>query len=604
MMRKILFIICTLIIIAAIPMLNYSAAYPTPTAAEIFKLELKLLSPDSFAINWLIKDGYFLYKQKIKIHTKNLQNVHIGNIHLPANLIKIDKYGRSYEIYRHQLSIVIPSLGLQAGEEILAFQFQGCGDNGLCYPPENRQIVLTIDKNLALAAVHLEEPTPQLTAPPQLTTNFNQPNDGSTKIFANNFWLALISFFGFGLLLSVTPCVLPMVPVISAIIAGYNKNISLSRACWLSISYVVSMAITFAIIGLTVALIGKNIQIEMQSPWIISLVSLLLIYLAFSMFGLYEVHFPTGWHEKLTIMRLSSRNGSYLKAAALGSLSTLVLSPCVTPPLVGILGYIANTGNIAFGAVALFCLGLGMGTPLLLLGASLGKWLPKTGAWMQGITAFFGILLLATAIYLISRIIPAVITMWLWASLFIGAGIYYGTFPKIKSSKTFNWQNILSRTSGVLLCSYGLLILIGVRIGNTNFLQTITGQQNITSVANNKSIMVRTIADLKQAIKQAHGKQILINFYADWCASCQIIENYLFKNPRVIAALENFVLLKIDITAYNTQDKNLLRQFNIVAPPALLFLNQQGKERADLRLVGAISASKFLDQLKLAEKSI
>jgi thiol:disulfide interchange protein DsbD len=563
-------------------------ASPLP-ATDVFQVNTFLVDPNTLNVKWQIKPGYFLYRDRINIVVPSGSNVHLGTLRFPNPLIKIDKQGKRYAIYRHTLSLPVPVLGEQPGEVLLDLHFQGCADEGFCYPPETRQIKLTIDNNLALSHLSMEPNNAIERSAKPLS-----PTDSIERAFTSKHWITVIfSFFGFGLLLAFTPCVLPMVPVLSGIIVGQGKLLSTRKAFFLSLSYVLSMSVTYALVGALVASLSSNLQLIMQTPWAIAAFSLLFVLLALSMFGLYDFRLPVSWQAKLASVSRSQNGGHYAGAALMGSLSLLILSPCVTPPLIGALSYIAHSGNLLFGTITLFFLGLGMGTPLLLIGTSAGKWLPKAGLWMNSVRAFFGTLLLAVAIYLLQRILPGPITMALWASLFVFTGLYSGALTKSVSTSAKIRQGF-----GLMSLLYGLLILVGVSMGNSNPLQPLARSQSVWATTTPYAVeKVKTVEEVQQALEKAQGKPVMLDFYADWCTSCQIMEATTFQDPKVKAALKNFVVLKVDITANNAQDQALLKEYGVVAPPTFLFFNRQGNEASGLRLVGEASASEFLHQL-------
>lgn len=578
-----------------------SFAIPLP-ASEIFQLGTKQVDPNTFVLNWQVKPGYYLYSDRIKLSEPSNNNLRLGTILFPEATTKTDKQGRTHSVYRDRLALPVAILGEQPGESLLDVQFQGCADDGFCYPPETGQIKLTIDKNLALSAVNLETKTPDAEPVAQEQQEQQvaqaQPVDKVEAVFINHHWaMVILSFFGFGLLLSFTPCILPMVPVLSGIIVGHGKDLSTRKAFFLSLSYVLSMSITYAIVGALVAKLGSNLQVLMQTPWVIGLFSFVFVLLALSMFGFYELRLPTSWQAKLANASRSQSSGHYLSAAAMGCLSTLILSPCVTAPLIGALGYIAHTGNIALGGFALFFLGLGMGTPLILIGMSAGKWLPKAGQWMNLVKAFFGVLLLAVAIFLLERILPGPLVMALWAILLIFSGVYCGAL-----THSLNNFDKFRQGCGIILLVYGLLVLIGASMGTTNPLQPLAGLQiaNATTAKVTGGKTVKTLSGLQKAIANAKGKPVMLDFYADWCTSCKFMEATVFKDPRVTEALKDFVVVKVDITGNNAQERALLSQFNVVAPPTFLFLNELGHEESHLRLVGETSTNEFLNQLNQA----
>ncbi|WP_412757142.1 protein-disulfide reductase DsbD [Legionella bozemanae] len=560
-------------------------ANPLP-AAEVFHVNVSKIDPNTFAINFQVKPHYFLYSDRIKLTTNTNGTVHLGPLRFPPTEQKIDKQGHKYTVYRNQVSIPVGILGNKPGKALIDLHYQGCSDDGFCYAPETKTIQLSIDDSLALAQVSLEQPQNTQSADTE-----ESQNDSVAKIFlSHNWFLILFTFYGFGLLLSFTPCILPMVPVLSGIIVGHGKEITTSKAFFLSLSYVLSMSITYSIIGAVVALLGANLQISMQSPWSIGVFSLIFILLALSMFGFYEFKLPHSWQAKIHGSS-NQRGGHYFGAAIMGCLSTLILSPCVTAPLIGVLTYIAQSGNVLLGCLTLFVLGLGMGTPLLLIGTSAGRWLPETGSWMNTIKALFGIFFIAVAIELISRIAAPLVSMILWACLLIFSGIYSGALTYSATHREKFNQGV-----GLILLVYGFLILVGASMGATNPLQPLTIQSAKAAPA--KTQQEQNLHTIKQTIADARGTPVMLDFYADWCTSCKVMEATTFKDPRVQKALTRFSVITIDVTKNNADNKALLNYFHVVAPPTFIFLDAQGNELNELKLVGEISANKFLKILK------
>lgn len=576
-----------LLILLLFPLLSFASP---PPAKDVFQLTTKQIDPNTFSLDWTIKKGFFLYKNRIKLTETPDSNFHLGLIHFPTALKHTDARGKTYIIYRDKLTLPVAILGEKPGEALLSIHYQGCSDDGFCYPPQTEQVKLTIDNQLALTNSTLENTADA--APSQDSPEPSSESDKLEKLFsANNWGIIILSFFGFGLLLAFTPCVLPMVPVLSGIIVGHGKDLSTRKAFLLSLSYVLSMSFTYAVVGAIVAMMGSNLQIAMQSPWIISLFSLIFVLLALSMFNFYELRFPVSWQAKLASVTRSHSGGHYAGTAIMGCLSTLILSPCVTAPLIGALGYIAQTGNVTLGSIALFFLSLGMGTPLLLIGTSAGKLLPKAGLWMNAVKSFFGIMLIAVAIYLMERILPGPFTMFLWGSLVVFCGIYMGALTRAESNK-----GKFSQGLGIILLIYGLLILIGASQGKSNPLQPLA---NITTMETHKEsmVVVKTLAELQQALMNAVGTPVMLDFYADWCASCKVMAQTTLQDTKVQTALKNFVVLKVDVTANNAASKALLNHFDVVAPPTFLFFNAEGEELNNLRLVGEISAPIFYNNL-------
>lgn len=571
---------------------TYSEPLP---AKDVFQVQVKKLNPNTFALEWQIKSGYFLYSKRIKLLTNEDSNLHLGTLRLPPAQTKTDKRGQVDTIYRNHLLIPVDVLGITPGETVLDLKFQGCSDEGFCYPPELREIQVGIDAHLALSKVTIEHKNQ--TAAPSLAIN---TQDKISQIFLDHNWpMILLIFFGLGLLLSFTPCILPMVPVLSGIIVGHGKSVTTRKAFFLSLSYVLSMSLTYAAVGAVVALLGENLQVNMQSPWIVSAFSLLFVLLALSMFGFYEFKLPQAWQNKIAGSNSAHRGGHYLGAAIMGCLSTLILSPCVTAPLIGVLSYIAHSHNVLLGSLTLFVLSLGMGTPLLLIGTSAGKLIPRAGNWMNVVKAFFGIMLLGIAVYLMSRILPAGLIMLLWGSLFIFSGIYCGALTPARTNKEKAKQGL-----GLILFCYGLLLLIGSSMGGRDPLRPlalISAPAN--AVLDSSSSVQQSIASVEKEILAAKGSPVMIDFYADWCSSCKVMEATTFKNPQILNLLKQVKLIRVDITKNSTADKELMRYFSVIAPPTFLFFDKAGNPLNQLKTVGEVTTDELLTILKAAESS-
>lgn len=571
-----------LIFILLLPTTTSATSLNPPPASAVFQLQVQAHDPNTLLLTWEIKPGFFLYRDRISLAQSNNAFVDLADIKLPSALAKTNALNQTILIYRKRLKLPLGLVALHPGETIININYQGCADDGFCYPPESRAIKLSINTKLALTHAELIP-----SAKHQTTSTANTP-------FVNHDWpITLLIFLGLGLLLAFTPCVLPMIPVLSGILVGHGKNLSTRKAFLLSLVYVVSMSLTYAALGAAVTLMGENFQVLLQTPWAISLFSLLFVVLALSMFGAYDLKLPTSWQAKLAHVSYNQATGHYLGAAAMGCLSTLILSPCVTAPLIGALAYIAQTGNILLGTASLFFLGLGMGLPLLLVGTSLGRWLPHAGNWMNTVKSMFGIMLIGVAIYLMSRILLPFIIMLLWASLLVFTGITLGAFRKTTSKLTR-----LSRGMGIILLAYGLFILFGASQGSTNPLKPlILSNTPITHVA---SRVITTLEEAEQALEEAakQHQPVMLDFYADWCTTCKSIEASTLRAPEVEEALQNTVLLKIDLTANNHESRALLHKFNVIAPPTFLFMDALGQERSELRLVGDASVLALQTNLK------
>lgn len=567
--------------------------FATPLAEnKVFQFHFNPFDPNTLKLEWTIKPGYFLYQERIWVENEPNQTLHMGSISYPPSETKINKQGQAIPVYRKKLTLGIPVLANSGGEYVITVHYQGCSDAGFCYPPQNKDLLLTFDKEHALIQAHtmikLEEPTPQPSTPVSQTRSSSEVEDLFRT--ANPIWV-LISFLGFGLLLAFTPCVLPMVPVLSSIIIGHGQTLSTRKAFLLSLSYVLSMSVTYGFIGAIIALLGANLQIVLQSPWVLSGFSVIIVLLALSMFGVYEFRLPVSWQNRLASVTRSQQGGHYLNAAIMGAMSILILSPCVTPPLIGALSYIAETGSLFLGLFALFFLGLGMGTPLLLIGASAGKLLPKAGHWMNTVKYLFGMILLGLAIHLLERVVSPSTRMLLWTALFIASGL--GLKPFVAPSSGIA---LLKQAIGCMLIIYGGFVLYGANTGHTNPWHPLTASIDNQILSRN---VVTTLAAAKEILAESATKQqpVLVDFFATWCESCQQIEKLVMQNPALLAYADHVTIMQVDLSKNDAQSKALLNYFHVIAPPTFLFYDRSGKEVEELRWVGELDLESLKNRL-------
>lgn len=582
---------------------NVNYATPPIAAAEAFKIYITQTSANIFAVCWHIKPGYYLYADRIKLSNQLKNSVIVQPLQLPSGIRKVNSQGKSIAIYRNKLCFPVAASSRQALDTTLSLHFQGCSDSGLCYPPSNIPILVKFNHAKLIDNVSIPDANmPNSSAYQAVTKPIASGKALSGKalsgksldivlenIFAQHWSIAILSFFAFGLLLSFTPCVLPTIPVLSGIIMGQEKTLTTSKAFFLSSSYVLGMAITYAIIGVVAAFLGKNLQVLMQSPIALIAFSLIFILLALSMFEYYELRLPA-WHNKFTYS-IRHRSGYYFGSALMGALSILILSPCVTPPLIAAVSYISHNGNVYFGMLTLFFLALGMGTPLLLIGTSAGKLLPKAGKWMHKVKDFFGFLLLAVAINLLAKILPNFLSLFLWSSFLALIVIYIVAFIK-----PFYTHLRLHYGLALTIMLYGAFILTGSLMGNKNPL--LIQETTIKSLSTNT---VKSMNELQCFIQQAKNQHpVIIDFYAKWCTYCREMEATILQNPDVISTLKNFVFLKVDLTTPTDQNQAILQKYNVIGPPTFLFFDKQGQEAKKLRIVGEMSINKFLNILTQA----
>jgi thiol:disulfide interchange protein DsbD len=571
-----------------------------PDQAFIFKAELN--GSHSLVTEWIIAEGYYLYKDKIKMALQDSTGLSLGDPQFPDSTRLNDPQYGDVEIFRGPLTVTFPILGLSGQPSALDLNvgYQGCADIGVCYPPIKKQVSFTAEQlnqlsNNSTTTTKSSSPSPTSSNPD--VGKVSEQDAIAAKLSSGNTPLTLLSFFGFGLLLAFTPCVFPMIPILSGIIVGEGDRISASRGFMLALAYVLAMAFAYTVVGVLAGLFGSNLQVWFQNPWILGGFAIVFVLLALSMFGFYELQMPSSIQGKLSAISNQQSSGKMMSAAIMGLLSALIVGPCVTAPLIGALIYIGQTGDAMLGGMALFALSMGMGAPLLVLGASAGKLLPKAGPWMDTIKSVFGVLLLGVAIWLLERILPPSATLLLWGVLLVVSGIYMGALHHtIQESKWY----LLWKGLGVVILLYGSLMIIGAAADTRNTLQPLKGLFATHSAPGTHQSelsfqYIKGPQGLKDALAQASadGKTAMLDFYADWCISCKEMEANTFSASSVQKALSNTVLLKSDVTANDTQDKALLKQFGLIGPPAILFFDKNGKEKAGYRVVGFVPAEKF-----------
>lgn len=598
------------------------------TSELAFPISVTLNSPEILSLQWDIADGYYLYKKRIKLSTtvinlddsnsRKEQATQLGEPQFPASLFIDDPAYKGMEIFRNTLIVKYAISGSKTSlaNTSLKIKYQGCADAGVCYPPVKKTIKLAdLKPSVNVSSVpDMSNATNVSDAANSsiIDTNTNTKPERSAKseqdtiatsLASDNFILTLFSFFGFGLLLAFTPCVFPMIPILSGIIIGQGKQLSTKKAFSLSLAYVLAMALTYTVVGVLAALFGTNLQVWFQDPWVLSCFAGIFILLSLSMFGFYDIQMPSFIQVKLNNLSNKQESGKLISAGIMGVLSALIVGPCVTAPLVGALIYISQTGDTILGGAALFCLGLGMGAPLLVIGTSAGKILPRTGMWMEAVKSIFGVLMLAVAIWLLSRILPPLISQLLWALLLIVSAVYMGALRQ-HDKNTTQWQ-LLWKGLGLSILLIGFIMIIGASTGKSNLLSPLANLGsgvNTALVSEHKGIIfkpVKSIDDLTEALNQASKrKQVtMLDFYADWCISCKEMEEITFKNSEVKLKLSKVHKIQADVTANDNIDTELLKSFDIIGPPAILFFDDKGEELKNHRIVGYMDADKFLKHI-------
>jgi thioredoxin:protein disulfide reductase len=537
----------------------------------------------SFIIRWDIADDYYLYRDQFTVSTSS-DRVQLGQPRFPAGEEKTDEYYGTSVVYYHSVEIPM-TVARAAGDAIelpLTLGYQGCADAGLCYPPSTVEAMVQLPATDATVA-SIEDDS--------LGRRSEQDRLADT-IIGGALGTVLLLFFGFGLLLAFTPCILPMIPILSGIIVGQGEQISTGRALLLSSVYVLAMALTYTIAGVAAALLGQNLQAAFQDPWVLSAFSLLFVVLALAMFGVYQFQLPPALQNHLNAMMERTRGGNLTGVATMGVLSALIVGPCVAAPLTAALVVIGQAGDPVRGGLALFSLSLGLGAPLLLVGASAGRLLPKAGAWMGIVRVVFGVMMIGVAIWLMSRILPATLMLAAWGALALGSGAYALRAHGIG----FGTGRRILQTVGLVLALYGVTAIAGSLAGGDDPLRPSAALWGEAAPEELEYITVKSLADLEAAVVEATaaGHPVMFDFYADWCVSCLEMERYTLSDPAVRAALADTVLLQADVTANDEVDKALLQHFGIYGPPTIVFWDRQGRQLDHLRVVGYLQADEFL----------
>ena len=559
--------------------------------AVAFKPSARALDGQTVEISFAIAKGYYLYRDKFRVAAEG-DAVALGTPAIPRGKEKNDETFGKVEVFYKLVAMRVPVERNSSGPLplVLNVTSQGCADAGVCYPPQTQAV-----------SVQLPDPASTPTAAPDTPT---VDSDESGKIAGilkgAGFWAILAFFFVAGLGLSLTPCVFPMIPILSGIIAGQGHRASHARGLALSLAYVLGMAVTYAAAGVAAGLSGTLLSAALQNVWVLGAFALVFVALSFSMFGFYELQLPSALQSKLSEESGHLQGGRGIGVFLMGALSALIVGPCVAAPLAGALLYIGQTGDAVLGGTALFVMALGMGAPLIAVGVAGGSLLPKAGPWMEGVKKGFGVLLLATAVWLVSPVVPPVLSMLAWAALLIIPAIFLHALdplpPHAKGWQRF-WKGI-----GIVMLLTGAALLTGALAGNRDPLQPLAGLRGTAAAVEEKKLpfeRVASLAELEQKVMAA-GRPVMLDFYADWCVSCKEMERFTFSDPQVQARLAGFTLLKADVTANSVEDKALLARFGLFGPPGIIFFDTQGREVRSVRVVGFQDAPRFLQSIAQA----
>ncbi|MEN8214230.1 MAG: protein-disulfide reductase DsbD [Pseudomonadota bacterium] len=577
---------------------------------EAFKLGSIVEDGNTIKLIWEIADGIYMYADKIKLSVEG--DAELGDYKLPdPEVIRgLTPEGEEGDIavYHNRISVDLPLLRSTTEATAITVHagYQGCAEEqGICYPPQKKSLQLDLPAVGAVAApaASLEQekqPVAATAAKPEPAQSAAEKaaacaeEQGVSAFAGKSFWTIVAVFFLIGLGLALTPCVFPMIPILSGIITGHRGTMTPAKGFFLSLVYVLSMAVTYTLAGIAAAKFGGNIQVALQHPVALVLFALLFVALAFSMFGFYELQLPTRLQSKLTDVSNHQKQGSLVGVAVMGFLSALIVGPCVAPPLAASLAYIGSTGDVALGGTALFVMAIGMGVPLLLIGISAGKLLPKAGGWMDTVKAVFGVVMLGIAITMLERLtptyLPVYVPMILWGLLLVVSAIYMGVLEPLSKNAPGSrkyWKGI-----GAGLLIYGTVILIGASMGNSDPLQPLSRVEKVHFK------QITTVDALQRELQLAKriGKGVMVDFYADWCVYCKTMERVVFPDSQVQKSMQGLLLLQADVTS----NQELLDHFGLTAPPTILFFGPDGEELCDYRLVGDVTVPQLVEQLKRA----
>ena len=555
--------------------------------AVAFKLSAQALDAKTLEVRYQIAKGYYMYRDKFKFALEPA-SVQMGEAQLPRGDVHNDEYFGKVETYRKEVRIRVPLANDAAGTRVkLSVTSQGCADIGVCYPPQVQTAQVEIGASLSPPAASMVADAPGAVAEIGDEARFER------LLASGSLWLIAAAFFGAGVLLTFTPCVLPMIPILSGIIIGEGRNATRTRAFTLSFAYVLGMSVTYTGIGIGAALSGSLLSAALQNPWVLSAFATVFVLLSLSMFGFYELQLPSGFHAKLAEKSSRLKGGHFGAVVLMGVLSAAIVSPCVAAPLAGALLYISQTRDVILGGIALFAMSIGMGVPLILVGMFEGAFLPKSGHWMNSVKHFFGALMLCVAIWIVSPVLPIAAQMLAWAALLIGCSMVLRAIdplPPGAGNASRLWKGI-----GFLALLAGAALAIGALAGSRDLLRPLSGLTSggERTAQSAQFRRIKNITELDAAIQTA-GKPVMLDFYADWCVSCKEMEAFTFTDAKVKAKLEGLLLLQADVTANSAEDKALLKRFNLFGPPGIVFFDRQGREVQGLRVIGYQAADRFL----------
>ena len=587
---------------------------------EAFKPKITKIDKDTIGIDIDLGKDIYLYKNKIKVEDANLKDgIDFKSVKMEKS---VDHDGEQVFFSSPQIRIDLLKTNASGDHKVkVNLSYQGCSTAGLCYEPMDTTLEISIDADqldgaksaepsvIKADAVEVKTLKPLIANEKNDTTvsevskvsNASETDKIASVIQGGSIWIIIISFFGFGLLLSLTPCVFPMIPIISSVILAQGEGIGTKKAFWLSLVYVLSMAVAYTIAGVMAGLFGANLQAAFQTPWIITVFALIFVLLSLSMFDVYELQIPNFIQSRIS--KLGGQRSGVIGIAMMGFLSALIVGPCVAAPLAGALIYIGQTGDALLGGIALFMLSIGMGVPLLIVGTTSGKFMPKPGMWMDVIKAIFGVMLLGIAIWMIGRVLDENTTLLLWGGLAIFVAINMNTLEPLGEHPSWSSRANV-KALGFMILLYGISLLIGGMAGAKNILHPLdpfVAKSQIISpaaTAHKTFEKITSIEELDAILLENKGKRVMVDFYADWCTSCKEFEEITFSDESVQSEMDKFVLVQVDLTANDAAAKAFTKKYGIFGPPAILFFDEEGHLENDKTIIGFKEPKEFLEHLK------
>ncbi|EDZ62009.1 Thiol:disulfide interchange protein dsbD precursor [Sulfurimonas gotlandica GD1] len=569
---------------------------------EAFISDAKVNSQMQIEVTLKIAKDIYVYEEQTKFSLKEGSGISIAKKDGPKSVEHHDEM-----VYLESPSFVVTlqkESGVTGIKNIeLSFSYQGCSEQGLCYEPLTTVYNFDIDTS-KLDEASIKKPELKSLNVKKIETKkeekvepvkeeLSESDAIADTIKSGNIFVILLTFLGFGLLLALTPCVFPMIPIISGVIISQGDGITTKKAFMLSMVYVLAMAVAYTVAGVLAGLFGSNLQAALQTPWVIYSFSGVFVALALSMFGFYELKLPDSLVSKVSS---SKHKSGFIGVAIMGFLSALIVGPCVAAPLAGALVYIGQTGDAVLGGMALFSMSIGMGIPLIIVGVSAGKFMPKPGAWMTMVSAIFGVMMLGVAVWMLERVADVYVTMILYSMLGIGFAIYLGTFDKD--------SHIFKRSVAVIMFIYSVALFIGVLGGSTSMIKPLSflKPQVVSTVTkierkHTEFVKVTSIAELDELLSKHKGKKIMLDFYADWCTSCKELEEVTFANESVKNKMDEFILIQADVTDNKKEQKDLSKKYGVFGPPAILFFDKDSKVIKSKTIIGFIEPDEFLTHL-------